>query len=92
MEPNSIQRGPSMAVTITLKNIPENLYQKLKERAAFNHRSINREMIAIMQDTLNPSPIDPSDFLSRARELRAQTSKVGLVQDEIDRAKNEGRP
>ena len=80
-----------MAVNITLKNIPEDLYQKLKERAVINHRSINREVIAIMQDSLNPRTIDPGDFLARVRELRSKTQNVRLTQAELDHAKGEGR-
>jgi plasmid stability protein len=31
--------------TFTLKNIPDDLYQLLKDRAAANNRSINQEVI-----------------------------------------------
>ena len=34
--------------SITLKNIPETLHQRLRESAARNHRSINGEMLAAL--------------------------------------------
>ncbi|MCJ7681872.1 MAG: Arc family DNA-binding protein [Candidatus Aminicenantes bacterium] len=81
-----------MAATITLKNIPDELYEKLKERALRNHRSINREIISIFEVTLTPHPIDPDDFLTTALELRTETKKARLTQDFIHAAKREGRP
>ena len=38
--------------TITVKNIPESLYENLRESAGANHRSINREVIACIERAL----------------------------------------
>ena len=35
--------------TITVKNIPDDIYERLKEVAGANHRSINREMIVCLE-------------------------------------------
>ncbi len=81
-----------MPTTITVKNIPQDLYEKLKKRADRNHRSINREIIAIFEDTLSVRRIDPEDILVSARARREKTRRFTLTQDFIDRAKGEGRP
>lgn len=81
-----------MSTTITVKNIPQDLYDKLRRRADRNHRSINREIIAIFEEVLSVRRIDPEDILVSARILREKTRRFILTQDFIDRAKGEGRP
>ena len=36
-----------MTVTLSIKNVPDELAQRLKERAARNHRSLQGELMAI---------------------------------------------
>lgn len=79
-----------MAV-ITVKNIPDQLYQKLKTHARKNHRSINSEVIACLENTLTVQPINPDAFIAEIRSLREKI-KAPLLTDEIlYEAKNEGR-
>ena len=43
-------------VAITVKNIPAPLYERVKERAKANHRSINNELITILEQSVMPQP------------------------------------
>ena len=43
-----------MAVTLSIKNVPDELAQRLKERAARNHRSLQGELMAIIEDAGRP--------------------------------------
>jgi len=81
-----------MPTTITVKNIPQNIYEKLKGRAASNHRSINREILSIFEETLTVKRFDPNEILLSARTLREKTGKFLLTQDFINNAKEERRP
>lgn len=92
MKPYYNHKERLMPTTITVKNIPQDLYDKLKMHAERNHRSINREIIAILEDVLSVRRIDPEDILVSARTLREKTRRCTLTQDFIDRAKGEGRP
>ena len=38
--------------TLTLKNVPDDLHRRLKERARTNHRSLNREAIRVLESGL----------------------------------------
>ena len=51
MDPKWIYNG-AMAKTVTLsvKNVPADLAKRLKERAARNHRSLQGELLAILDD------------------------------------------
>ena len=42
---------------LLIKDLTEDLHRKLKEAAAKNHRSMNRQVIAILEEKLsNPGP------------------------------------
>jgi plasmid stability protein len=80
-----------MAKSFTLKNIPEDLYERIKARAERNHRSVNGEIIAILDETAGPRSRNVAGILALADELRSHTK--GPLSDEfIGRAKREGRP
>lgn len=78
--------------TITVKNIPDDLYERLKQAARANHRSINSEIIACIERSVWPRPLDVETFLAEARLLREQTASYIVTAEELDEAKQEGRP
>ncbi|MCP4157315.1 MAG: Arc family DNA-binding protein [bacterium] len=80
-----------MAATLTIKNIPVNLYELLKKNAAKNHRSINGEIISIIENTFISKPFLPEDYLANARILRDTTSGFLLTEDVLKQAKSDGR-
>lgn len=43
-----------MTVSLSIKNMPDDLAQRLKERAARNHRSLQGELMAIIDDAVRP--------------------------------------
>jgi plasmid stability protein len=92
MEPNRNQRPAEMGTTITVKNIPLELYERLKQSAALHHRSINSEVIALIEASIAAKKRKPEDFLASARTIREKTGRYDLKKEFIDRAKREGRP
>ncbi|MDD2724184.1 MAG: Arc family DNA-binding protein [Methylovulum sp.] len=77
--------------TLTLKNIPDPLYNQVKESARLHHRSINGEVIYCLERALNPHQLNVAEHLAVARQLRAKTANHVLTDDEIDLAKFDGR-
>jgi antitoxin FitA len=77
--------------TITVKNIPEDLYQHLKEAASTNRRSINSEIIVCIERSLRSQKIDTEETLRRARQLREQTKEHPITDAQITKAKAAGR-
>jgi plasmid stability protein len=69
--------------SVLIKNLPDGLHQQLKARAARHHRSLNKELIALIEDAMRAPPADP---LPQPVELRRP-----LTQDMLDRARDEGR-
>jgi len=81
-----------MSTTITVKNIPPELYERLKRSAALHHRSINSEVIALIETAVASKKRKPEDFLASARAIRERTGRYKLKQEFIDKTKRAGRP
>jgi len=77
---------------ITVKNIPPEIYQRLKQSAASNRRSINSEIIACIERAVRSQEVDPDLLLANARRLRAKTAAHPISDAEFTRAKQTGRP
>lgn len=79
--------------TITLKNVPEELHRRLKERAERHHRSLNREAIRCLEEAVaNDEPEE--ELLARIRANRARMAERGvwLTEDSLREAIDQGRP
>ncbi len=77
--------------TLTVKNMPNDLYEKLKAAAATNRRSINSEVITIIERAVEHQTENPYEVLARVRQLREKLD-IYVTEEEINAAKNEGRP
>ncbi len=78
--------------TLTIKNIPDDLCQRLRERAKQHRRSINSEVIVCLEQVFGAAPLDPVAFLESVRTLRHSISHVYVTEEGLRAAKNEGRP
>ena len=76
--------------TITLKNVPLEVHTTLKSRAKAHGRSLNREIIAILEGSLHGSRIDAAAVSDRARTVR-ETMGVYLTQADLTALKDSGR-
>lgn len=81
-----------MPTTLTLKNIPDAVYDRLKISAKANRRSLNSEAIMVLESVLLPATATPQERIDRARALRATLSCQMFSAEDIDAAKREGRP
>ncbi len=81
-----------MPTTLTLKNIPDEVYQRLKASAEAHRRSLNSEAIVCLESVLLPGRMSPGERLARARELRLALPKGKFRPRDIDALKREGRP
>ena len=83
-------RTDPMPTTLTLKNIPDDLYEALKTAAATHRRSLNSEAIVQLQKVLPVRSKSPEEILARVDALRASLKGTFLPED-IDALKREGR-
>ena len=80
-----------MPTTLTLKNVPDEVYERLKASADTHRRSLNSEAIMCLESVLLPGRINPDERLARARTLRAALGPTRFNAREIDALKREGR-
>jgi plasmid stability protein len=77
--------------TLTIKNMPDDLYDQLKRRAAEDHRSLNGEAIFLLTQAVRERPGSVEALLARADELRRRAPNVWVTDQDIEDAINEGR-
>ncbi|MGE3774635.1 MAG: Arc family DNA-binding protein, partial [Gammaproteobacteria bacterium] len=56
-----------MPTTLTLKNIPDEVYERLKASAEMHRRSLNSEAIVCLEAALMPGRLAVAVRLARAR-------------------------
>ncbi len=76
---------------MTLKGVPDELYERLRASAAANRRSLNNEAIVCLEIQLQPKKLSANEHLARAREIRETLPKGVFKPEEIDRYKRSGR-
>ena len=77
---------------VTVKNVPDDLYERLKKVARANRRSLNSEIIVCMEKAVRSHRVDRDEVLATARALREKTVAYRLTDEELREARNEGRP
>lgn len=80
-----------MPTTLTLKNIPDEVYARLKASAEAHRRSLNSEAIVCLESVLIPGRVAVSERLARARALRGALPNGKFLSKDIDALKREGR-
>jgi plasmid stability protein len=75
--------------TLTLKGLPEELHERLKEQAERHRRSVNGEAIMILERTLLPTRQSAEEAIAKAEALNLRIGKT--LPDIVNEAKREGR-
>jgi plasmid stability protein len=83
--------GEVVPTTLTLKNIPEEVYERLKASAAAHRRSLNSEAIVCLERALLPRKVSMEEHLERMRALQTMLGDREFDPEDIDRFKREGR-
>jgi len=76
--------------TITIKDLPPAIHRTLKTRAKSHGRSLNKEVLAMLEASLHSTRLDAGSLLSRARAVR-ETMDIYLTEQDLATLKNEGR-
>lgn len=77
--------------TLTIKNIPDDLYKQLKQSADAHRRSINSEAIVCLERSLQNGQRNTDELLATIRKLRRKTTPYKLTDKVLAQAKGEGR-
>ncbi|MBK5096190.1 MAG: Arc family DNA-binding protein [Gemmatimonadetes bacterium] len=75
----------------TVKDIPEDLYDRLKQSARLHHRSVNREILALLETGLRSERVPATEILASGRQIQKAMGDRILKLEEIESARREGR-
>ncbi len=72
--------------SLTIKNIPDELYERLKQSAAANRRSINNEVIYYLDKMLPhlPQPRDVEQIIARVKAIQEGVPAYTVTPDELE--------
>jgi plasmid stability protein len=76
-----------MSRTLTLRDVPNPVVQALRDRARRNHRSMQKEVLSILQSAV----VDRAALAERLAALRSHLG-ARMTLDEIHASIDEGRP
>jgi plasmid stability protein len=77
-----------MPVTLSIKNAPDEVVQRLRERAARNHRSLQGELLSILESAVSLGrQKDVSEVVAEVRRLgfKAQDDSTAIIRADRDR-------
>jgi plasmid stability protein len=78
-----------MPVNLSIKNAPDHVVQRLRQRAERHHRSLQGELLAIIEAAAREDqPTAPSDLLAEIHRLGVQTPSEAA---DLIRADRDGR-
>lgn len=87
-----VQPLPESAMPVlTIKGMPDDLYRRLKKRAAANRRSLNCEIIFSLEDITSRVPPDSAALLKMADDIRNSVKLPFLTEKFLEAAINRGR-
>ncbi|MBI2799325.1 MAG: Arc family DNA-binding protein [Gammaproteobacteria bacterium] len=65
-----------MPVNLSVKNVPDQVAAKLRQRAKANHRSLQGELLVLLQDAVTPAnKINARELLQLVRDTGLRTPR-----------------
>lgn len=75
-----------MPVNLSIKNAPDDVVQRLRERAERHHRSLQGELMAIIEAAVQETcPASPAEVLAEIRRLGLRTPSEAATIIRADR-------
>ena len=58
-----------MPSTLSIKNVPDDVLERLRERARRNHRSLQGELLSMLDDYVGPTSLSLAELSEQVRRL-----------------------
>ena len=76
-------------MNLSIKNAPEHVVRRLRERAARNHRSLQGELLAIVESAVEQkAPLTPTELSAEIRKLNLPRRSEVTAMIRADRDRN----
>ncbi len=80
-----------MSKTLTLKNVPDEIYNRLKQSAGIHRRSLHSEALVCLESVLVTRKVSPQRMLGDIQAGRAELAGKVFDHEAIDGFKRDGR-
>jgi plasmid stability protein len=82
----TLPKALAMTITLSIKNVPDELAKRLRERAARNHRSLQGELMAIIEEATRHPPQTIREFAQFVDQLGIKTpsDSARMVREDRD--------
>jgi len=73
-------------VNLSVKNVPEDMVERLRERAQRHHRSMQGELLAILEESVPPRGLTIEEVAERVKALGLSTGddSVWMIREDRD--------
>ena len=68
-------------MNLSIKNVPEDVVERLRERANQNHRSMQAEMLTILEDAVGPRKLSIEEVSQVVKRMgfKSESNSVDIV-------------
>jgi plasmid stability protein len=75
-----------MSTTLSIKNVPDFIAQNLRIRASRHHRSLQGELMAILEEAIKANPTTPNQILAQVQQtgLKTPAEAVDMIRSDRD--------
>jgi antitoxin FitA len=75
-----------MPKNLSIKRVPEKIVRRLRERAKANHRSLQGELLSIVEQAASEEPLTVAELrrLKALRGLRTPSESVAMIREDRD--------
>ena len=72
--------------TLSIKNVPDDIVERLHDRAKSNHRSLQGELLAILEENAEPRKLSVREVYERvnARKFSTPSESVQILRADRD--------
>ncbi len=72
--------------SLSIKNVPDEILIRLRARAQSHHRSLQGEMLAILEEAIQPKRLTIDELDQRAKELglKTESDSVDIIRADRD--------
>ena len=76
-----------MSIALSVKNVPGDLARALRQRAERNHRSLQGELLHILEEAVQPRPFRAHELVKRSQALGIKTDadSAAIIRRDRDR-------
>lgn len=75
-----------MPVNLSIKNAPDDIVERLRERATRHHRSLQGELLAIIEEAVRTPPrLTPDQLIAEVRRIGLRTPAEAAAMVRADR-------